>query len=135
MDDDYSGDDLGAPERSGYMAYLKGPNKCKTFTDGTVQKGSWICWAYVVILALGMLTNLYFCANVVRKSSDDKRVRNILATLLSVFVSFVTLYVMYQHCASCNGWVGFFIVIVVNVIMSLITAAISSDMVQKYGPN
>lgn len=113
--------------------FVTGPDKCRTFADGTKQSPSFFCWLFVALLAISLIGQTISCAQAI-SGHPDRRLRNVLASLVVLSVQIFAIYIMYSHCTRCNAWIGFLIVLVLLVLSASVSSAISEDIMPKVPP-
>jgi len=108
--------------------FLTGADKCRTFADGTKQSPSMFCWLFVTLMAISLIGQTVSCGQAIT-GHPDRRLRNVLASLVVLGVQILAIYIMFNHCTRCNAWIGFLIVLVLLVLSSAVGSAISKDIV------
>jgi hypothetical protein len=107
---------------------IKGPDLCRNFNDiGTgksqKEKANWFCIAFSFVMFLGFTINLI---NRIQKITVSNFENNVLSAVL-LSIQLLTVFIMFFHCQRCNGGVGFWIVIAINLLSFVIFNAILQD--------
>lgn len=93
-------------------SWVSGDDECKTFADGTKMKPSYVCYSFVFLLVVGVVTNLAYARDYPVYALSH-------ATLGAGLV-----YVMYENCAKCNGWRGFLLTLAVSTVVGILLNAL-----------
>ena len=93
-------------------SWISGDDSCKTFKDDTKMKPSYLCYALVFLIVVGVVTNLVHVTTYPAYSLTHATLGAGLA------------YVMYENCAKCNGWRGFLITAAVAIVVGIVLQAL-----------
>lgn len=91
---------------------ISGEDNCKTFTDGTKVKPSYVCYALVFLIVVGVVTNLVHVGEYPAFALSQASLGAGLT------------YVMYENCKKCNGWRGFLLVVAIGIVVGIVLQAI-----------
>ena len=93
-------------------SWISGDDGCKAFADGTKMQPSYVCYFFVFVLVVGVVTNLTHVASYPAYSLSH-------AALGAGLV-----YVMFENCAKCNGWRGWLLTTAVGVVVGIVLSAL-----------
>lgn len=83
---------------------MQGPQKCRSFADGSQEGGSWWCYGLLLLLLSLGTSDLNLCLKNYRESPRPWVAGAVV--LLKLAALLASLYVLYHHCNRCNAWFG-----------------------------
>jgi len=110
-----------------FQRVTKGSQKCKMYADGTQQTTSAFCWFWLGMMTVAFIGNVGYCLRqgIDPKSQERTKWRYLLVAVIGLLVGGFNIYVFYNHCVRCNGWVGFFVTFLLTLAVSTLTYTIA----------
>ena len=93
-------------------SWISGDDSCKAFADGTKMTPSYVCYFFVFVLIVGVVTNLTHVASYPAYSLSH-------AALGSGLV-----YLLYENCRKCNGGRGWLLAVAVGCVVGIVLNAL-----------
>ena len=102
-------------------------DKCLYAKSGSVQRGPGIiCGLYILLIVTGLIYNIVISQQYLTKyglTREQVLLQNGIDILLSIF----SIVFIYHMCYICRGFVGFLVLLLINMSLGLIRAAIFSN--------
>jgi hypothetical protein len=102
-------------------------DKCLYAKSGSVQRGPGIiCGLYILLIVTGLIYNIVISQQYLTKyglTREQVFLQNGIDILLSIF----SIVFIYHMCYICRGFVGFLVLLLINMSLGLIRAAIFSN--------
>lgn len=102
-------------------------DKCLYAKSGSVQRGPGIiCGLYILLIVTGLIYNIVISQRYLTKyglTREQVLLQNGIDILLAIF----SIVFIYHMCYICRGFVGFLVLLLINMSLGLIRAAIFSN--------
>jgi len=102
-------------------------DKCLYAKSGSVQRGPGIiCGLYILLIVTGLIYNIVISQQYLTKyglTREQVLLQNGIDILLTIF----SIVFIYHMCYICRGFVGFLVLLLINMSLGLIRAAIFSN--------
>ena len=102
-------------------------DKCLYAKSGSVQRGpGLICGLYILLIITGLIYNIVISQQYLTKyglTREQVLLQNGIDILLAIF----SIVFIYHMCYICRGFVGFLVLLLINMSLGLIRAAIFSN--------
>ena len=102
-------------------------DKCLYAKSGSVQRGpGLICGLYILLIITGLIYNIVISQQYLTKyglTREQVLLQNGIDILLAIF----SIVFIYHMCYICRGFVGFLVLLLINISLGLIRAAIFSN--------
>ena len=102
-------------------------DKCLYAKSGSVQRGPGIiCGLYILLIITGLIYNIVISQQYLTKyglTREQVLLQNGIDILLAIF----SIVFIYHMCYICRGFVGFLVLLLINMSLGLIRAAIFSN--------
>ena len=102
-------------------------DKCLYAKSGSVQRGPGLfCGLYILLIVTGLIYNIVISQQYLTKyglTREQVFLQNGIDILLAIF----SIVFIYHMCYICRGFVGFLVLLLINMSLGLIRAAIFSN--------
>ena len=102
-------------------------DKCLFSKSGTQQRGpGFLCGLYIILIIVGLVFNIVLTDNNMTKYCLS-RGQVVLQNIIDVAVALFSIVFIYHMCYICRGFLGFVILIVINMCISMIRMMLFKD--------
>ena len=102
-------------------------DKCLFSKGGTQQRGpGFICGLYIILIIVSLVFNIVMTEKNMTKYGLD-RGQVVLQNIIDVAVALFSIVSIYHMCYICRGFLGFVILIIINMCISMIRMMLFND--------
>ena len=102
-------------------------DKCLYAKSGSVQRGpGLICGLYILLIITGLIYNIVISQQYLTKYGLTRQ-QVLLQNGIDILLAIFSIVFIYHMCYICRGFVGFLVLLLINMSLGLIRAAIFSN--------
>ena len=102
-------------------------DKCLYAKSGSVQRGPGIiCGLYILLIITGLIYNIVISQQYLTKYGLTRQ-QVLLQNGIDILLAIFSIVFIYHMCYICRGFVGFLVLLLINMSLGLIRAAIFSN--------
>ena len=107
-------------------------DKCLFSKSGSQQRGpGFLCGLYIIIIIISLIYNIVSSQEYLTKYGLT-RAQITLQNIIDVFIALFGIIFIYHMCYICRGFLGFVILLVINICIGLIRAIIFKSYYQAF---
>ena len=107
-------------------------DRCSVGVNGSPLRGpGFICSIYLILLVIGIISSTLMSIYKLFEDNSISKLQLTIYSILSIGWSLITLNFMYTACYICNGLRGFFLLLVISIIVNIIMLMLFKDIVKK----
>jgi len=102
-------------------------DKCLYAKSGSVHRGpGFLCGFYIVIIFIGLISNIVMSQKYLTKYGISRN-QVILQNIIDIIICLLSIIFIYHMCYICRGFLGFVLLIIINIIINLIRFSIFTN--------
>jgi len=107
-------------------------DRCSVGVKGSPLRGpGFICSVYLILLVIGIISSTLMSIYKLFEDNSISKLQLTIYSILSIGWSLIALNFMYTACYICNGLRGFFLLLVLSIVVNIIMLVLFKNIVKK----
>jgi len=107
-------------------------DRCSVGVKGSPLRGpGFICSIYLILLVIGIISSTLMSIYKLFEDNSISKLQLTIYSILSIGWSLIALNFMYTACYICNGLRGFFLLLVLSIVVNIIMLVLFKNIVKK----
>tara|TARA_B100001093_G_C26730887_1_gene972211 strand:- start:132 stop:539 length:408 start_codon:yes stop_codon:yes gene_type:complete len=107
-------------------------DRCSVGVNGSPLRGpGFICSVYLILLVIGIISTSLMSIYKLFEDNSISKLQLTIYSILTIGWSLVGLNFMYTACYICNGLRGFFLLLVLSIVVNIIMLMLFKNVVKK----
>lgn len=107
-------------------------DRCSVGVNGSPLRGpGFICSVYLILLVIGIISSTLMSIYKLFEDNSISKLQLTIYSILSIGWSLIALNFMYSACYMCSGFRGFFLLLVLSIVVNIIMLVLFKNIVKK----